>query len=252
VNPSKADAEKDDPTIRRCVGFARGWGYGGFIMVNLYGLRSTDPKALKTAANPVGRENGHYLTLAVKQAGKIVCAWGLPGFARGRAVAETLIANGYELYCLGMASNGAPLHPLRLRKDLKPIPYDPRAHAAPKARRHRADKAGVSISAEVVVPTADTLKKYGLTPAEWLAILDRQGGVCGVCGKVPTNGRLCTDHEHVKGFKKMPPHERKKFVRGLIDFMCNKYYVTRGITVAKAKGVAAYLEAYEARKARGE
>lgn len=94
------------------------------------------------------------------------------------------------------------------------------------------------------MPKAETLRKYGLTPADWLAIADRQGYVCAVCRKLPPNGRLCTDHDHVKGWKKMPAAERRKHVRGLLCYFCNHYYVGRAITVEKAKNVHEYLVAH--------
>lgn len=100
----------------------------------------------------------------------------------------------------------------------------------------------------VRMPSDATLRKYGVTTAEWEAILHRQGWVCAVCKKVPDNGRLCLDHEHVKGWKKMPAEERRKYVRGMLCYFCNHYYVGRAITVAKAQGVLDYLTAYEARK----
>jgi hypothetical protein len=90
-------------------------------------------------------------------------------------------------------------------------------------------------------PKPKTLAKYGLTLEDWRAILDGQGGVCFVCQKAPTSGRLCVDHEHRPGWKKKPPEERKKAVRGLLCFFCNHYYVGRAITVEKARNVVAYL-----------
>ena len=99
-------------------------------------------------------------------------------------------------------------------------------------------------------PSKATLRKYGLSPSEWWDILSRQGGACAVCHRVPANGRLCTDHEHVKGWKKMLPEQRKKYVRGMLCFFCNHYYVGRSITVAKAANVLAYLKAYEVRNAK--
>lgn len=101
---------------------------------------------------------------------------------------------------------------------------------------------------EAKVPTPATLKRYGLSARRWLKILKRQGGVCAVCKKLPKNGRLCTDHEHVKGWKKMPPEERRKYVRGMLCFFCNHYYVGRSITVQKAENVLSYLQRYEKRK----
>jgi hypothetical protein len=103
-------------------------------------------------------------------------------------------------------------------------------------------------AAKVNVPKPATLKRYGLTAAEWLAILKAQGNVCAVCRKVPLNGRLCTDHEHVKGWKKMKPEQRRLYVRGMLCFFCNHYLVGRSITVAKAEATVLYLRTYETRR----
>lgn len=96
-------------------------------------------------------------------------------------------------------------------------------------------------------PSKATLKKYGLEEDEWRAILESQNGVCFVCEKEPSKGRLCIDHEHAKGWKKMPPEKRKLYVRGLLCWVCNHYYLGRGINIPKAKNVVRYLEQYEAR-----
>ena len=96
----------------------------------------------------------------------------------------------------------------------------------------------------VRVPLPATLERYGLTAEEWLAILARQGGVCFVCETLPPSGRLCTDHEHVKGWKKMPPERRKTYVRGILCWTCNHYYMGRGITLMKALRVADFLRQY--------
>lgn len=100
----------------------------------------------------------------------------------------------------------------------------------------------------VIPPSQKTLDKYGLTEAEWLAILERQGGVCAICKRVPETGRLNTDHEHVKGWKKMPPEKRKQFVRGAVCYWCNRSFLGRGITIEKSRNVTAYLEQYQARR----
>ena len=97
------------------------------------------------------------------------------------------------------------------------------------------------------IPLPGTLKKYGLTRLEWAQIAERQGNVCAVCKKLPPNGRLCTDHDHVKGWKKMPASERKRHVRGLLCYFCNHWYVGRAITIAKAKNVYKYLKAHQKR-----
>lgn len=97
-------------------------------------------------------------------------------------------------------------------------------------------------------PKPETLRKYGLDEQEWLALLAAQGNVCAVCRKVPENGRLCTDHEHCKGWKHAPPEERKKWVRGMLCYFCNHWYVGRAITVTKAENVLTYLKAFEQRR----
>ena len=99
-----------------------------------------------------------------------------------------------------------------------------------------------------VIPSDTTLKKYGLSKLEWQARLVWQRGVCAICKKLPKTGRLCIDHEHVKGWKKMPPEERKKYVRGLLCWVCNHYYCGRGITIDKAENLVRYLGDYNALK----
>jgi len=99
---------------------------------------------------------------------------------------------------------------------------------------------------EAQIPQAATFRRYGMTREEWVAILDRQGGVCGVCGKLPRSGRLNTDHQHVRGWAKLPPEVRKQFVRGLACFRCN-VALRGGTTVAWLEGALAYLAAYERR-----
>lgn len=97
-------------------------------------------------------------------------------------------------------------------------------------------------------PSRPTLKKYGLTYEDWRYIAYRQGYRCGVCGE--ERERLVIDHEHVRGWKAMPPEERRKYVRGLTCWYCNHAYLGRGITIEKARGVLNYLLAYADRRLR--
>lgn len=92
-------------------------------------------------------------------------------------------------------------------------------------------------------PTAATLRKYGLSAGDWLDILERQEGKCAVCRKPPKRF-LHIDHEHVRGWKTLPPEKRKQFVRGLLCWFCNANYVGRSITIAKSERVTAYLKAH--------
>lgn len=97
-------------------------------------------------------------------------------------------------------------------------------------------------------PTKQTLKRYGLSLEEWRILFEKQGRVCAICKQEPTTGRTVVDHDHVKGWKKMPPEHRKLFVRGICCWWCNSTYLGRGINVEKAKNVVTYLEDYQARK----
>jgi len=100
----------------------------------------------------------------------------------------------------------------------------------------------------VQTPSAATLKKYGLSEPEWRAFLDAQGGVCAVCKQEPKKGRLCIDHFHAKKWKKMPPDQRKLWVRGLLCWRCNTTFVGRGVTVERSQAVTMYLETFESRR----
>lgn len=118
LNPSTADAMEDDPTIRRCVGFAKREGFGGLVVVNLYGLRATDPKRLWQHQDPIGPDNDRQLSLVAVWAGMIVCAWGAnPPQGRVDQVLTKLRGAGAQLYCLGKTKAGAPKHPLYIRGD---------------------------------------------------------------------------------------------------------------------------------------
>jgi len=93
-------------------------------------------------------------------------------------------------------------------------------------------------------PSKPTLRKYGITVDEWRALLDLQGGVCGVCGKLPASGTLHIDHFHARGWARMAPAQRKLHVRGLACHVCNRFHLARNMSVAKAKGLLAYLERF--------
>ncbi len=121
LNPSTADEFKNDPTVTRCINFARDWGYGGLIMTNAFAYRSTDPKGLTKVRDPVGPENDKYLKAMSEEAGIVVAAWGVHGTFMDRD--EEIVALIPNLYCLGTTKDGNPRHPLYLRKDLQPVPW---------------------------------------------------------------------------------------------------------------------------------
>ncbi len=115
LNPSTADAERDDATIRRCIGFARAWGYGGVEVVNLFALRATRPETLQRATDPVGPENDRHIARAVRRADTVVIAWGAHGALRGRhAEVLALLGRPARLRCFGWTRSRQPRHPLYL------------------------------------------------------------------------------------------------------------------------------------------
>lgn len=115
LNPSTADANVDDPTIRRCIGFSKVWGYGALWVGNLYAFRSTDPACLRYmgATEAHGPDNDRHLLAMSSESARIVCAWGAPG---GTRVPLTLLSPG-GLWCLGKTKHGAPRHPLYVKGD---------------------------------------------------------------------------------------------------------------------------------------
>lgn len=126
LNPSTADATNDDPTIRRCIGFARSWGCNGLYVGNLYALRSTEPKGLWVHPDPVGPDNDEHLTDLADRAlffgWPLVAAWGAN--AKPERVAQVLALPGMEnLQALGITKSGAPRHPLYLRSDATLSPW---------------------------------------------------------------------------------------------------------------------------------
>ncbi len=128
LNPSVADAHVDDPTIRRCIGFARTWGYGALDVVNLFAYRTTEPRVLAEVADPVGPKNDAHILRALAGSSLVVAAWGCHGSLHGRADEVTTLLGDRETAHLGSTRDGHPRHPLYLRKDLIPI------HASPSQR----------------------------------------------------------------------------------------------------------------------
>lgn len=126
LNPSTADAFQDDPTIRRCIGFAKRLGYQAMTVVNLFALRSTDPKELRKAEDPVGPDNDNYITEACYGASKVICAWGAYAHLKGRdeeAWDNGIVKGGVKRFCLGTTKAGHPKHPLYLPNDAPLEPF---------------------------------------------------------------------------------------------------------------------------------
>lgn len=127
LNPSTADADKDDPTIRKCVKFAKAWKYDLLQVVNLFAYRATDPKkllAVTHAEDPVGHENQKVVERVVKDAGVVVCAWGAHGSHLGQDQTMLGWIAPRKAYCLGTTKDGHPRHPLYVRDDKLLEPFN--------------------------------------------------------------------------------------------------------------------------------
>lgn len=128
LNPSTADARKDDPTIGRCIKFAQRWGFQKLTVGNLYAFRATDPKQMLATVNRTGPMNDPWLGLLAREADQIICAWGANAEpARAAEVVATLSAHR-PVECLGTTADGSPKHPLargrhRIPDDFEPIPF---------------------------------------------------------------------------------------------------------------------------------
>jgi hypothetical protein len=114
LNPSTADATQDDPTIRRCVGFARSWGFDWLLMGNLYAYRSTDPAALQRVSQPVGPRNRDVLQGLIHRSELVVAAWGKQKLTQDARTIATWVLALPEARCLGRNQDGSPKHPLYL------------------------------------------------------------------------------------------------------------------------------------------
>lgn len=126
LNPSIADANIDDPTIRRCIGFARREGCGGIEVANLYAFRATDPDELWRQLDPEGPDNIEHLRnialASVAYGVPIICGWGAKGGNSNRPI-HVMQQAGATLVCLGRTKEGKPRHPLYVRGDqpLEPL-----------------------------------------------------------------------------------------------------------------------------------
>jgi hypothetical protein len=125
LNPSTATEEFDDPTIRRCVGFSKRWGFSGLVVTNLFAYRATQPKDLKQllAQNggfrmAVGEDNASHLDREARMAHLVVCAWGdnvdsMPKWIGNRDLDIISSLRYRDLHCIRLTKKGNPAHPVR-------------------------------------------------------------------------------------------------------------------------------------------
>ncbi|WP_193211158.1 DUF1643 domain-containing protein [Luteolibacter marinus] len=122
LNPSRANGHRTDATVKRCIAYAKRWGYGAVRIVNLFAWVATAPAAMMRAANPVGPGNDRHLEQDAAEADLIVAVWGVHGSHLGRDRAIKARFRG-RLHALKVNQDGSPAHPLYLRTDLRPIPF---------------------------------------------------------------------------------------------------------------------------------
>lgn len=132
LNPSTADAYAEDPTVTRCLNFARDWGYGSVRVLNIFALRSTDPQGLRQCIDPVGPLNDDFIRkyAAPAKADRVVVAWGTHGAylergARALAILREVRGDVDGLVALSWTKDGHPGHPLYLKSTSEPLPVGP-------------------------------------------------------------------------------------------------------------------------------
>ena len=126
LNPSRANAERDDPTLRRLIGFARAWGYGGLEVVNLFARCSASPAVLRRSRDPVGAENDQWLQRSVAAAEALWLGWGNGGSWHQRdqqvlALLSAALPPGVPLLTVGLTASGQPRHPLYAPAAAQPV-----------------------------------------------------------------------------------------------------------------------------------
>jgi len=133
LNPSTADASRDDPTIRRCIALAARERYGGIEVMNLFAFRSASPRMLKAAADPVGPDNDRHLRNLFARHATVLAAWGIYGDFAGRAATVIRLAAdcGVRLACLGLTARCQPRHPLYMKGDSAILPFVTESRTAP-------------------------------------------------------------------------------------------------------------------------
>ena len=127
LNPSRAGGQRDDPTLRRLVGFAQHWGFGSLEVVNLFARVSPSPAVLRRAADPVGAEADVWMQqrLAANPQALVWLGWGNQGAWRGRDQEVLALLQGHGLWALGLTAAGQPRHPLYVASDvaLQPLTW---------------------------------------------------------------------------------------------------------------------------------
>lgn len=121
LNPSTADENLEDPTIRRCCFFAKDNSFDGVIITNLFAFRATLPSDMKKYPWPTGPENDRYVLESASRASTVIAAWGSHGSHLNRSDAVCKLLSDIDLYCISLTKDGFPGHPLYLPKNAAPF-----------------------------------------------------------------------------------------------------------------------------------
>ena len=124
LNPSSADETEDDPTLRRCVNFAKSWGFGKCVILNLFAYRATDPDELKKQDKPVGYKNNYHIKAQSSLADLVVVAWGNHGSFLERDKKVLKLFKDIPIKCFQVTAKGQPAHPLYQSKTVQLINYE--------------------------------------------------------------------------------------------------------------------------------
>lgn len=161
LNPSTADHQQDDATIRRCISFAQAEGFGALEVVNLFAYRTPHPAALKYAGFPVGADNDRHIVEACQAAERVCLAWGAHEDAQPRVqvVMPLIRLTNLEPYCLAITRSGFPAHPVRLPKTSRMQPFTLEAIQAAMT--------GESLRVEPQLAPAPAARREGIQPGLW-------------------------------------------------------------------------------------
>ena len=135
LNPSTATATTTDPTVTRCLYRAKGGGYGGLIVTNLFALRSTDPRVLYRTNNAIGAANDLAIQWASQQGDGVFCGWGNHGGLRGRDMSVLRMLSDVPCFAWSLTKQKKPQHPLYVPYDLSPVALNAAARRALAALR---------------------------------------------------------------------------------------------------------------------
>ncbi len=127
LNPSTADERMLDPTLRRCVGFSRAWGFGSMVVVNLFAFRSPYPTKVYAAPDPIGPNYDQHIRRMAKKAQRVIVGWGVHGAlnCRDQSVLAILEQCNVRAWCLGTTKASHPKHPLYVAAATELVKFEP-------------------------------------------------------------------------------------------------------------------------------